>query len=154
MSSASALFAKLNLKDQRTVVILGAPASFEVELESLADRTILRSTKEVDHIDFAIAFTATQRDVDDLGRSLVAKLRGDAIVWFAYPKKSSKTLRCEFDRDTGWDTLGLLGLERVRQVSIDSDWSALRFRKPEFIKTMVRSFATTELGKKKSAPKV
>jgi hypothetical protein len=36
-------------------------------------------------------------------------------------------------------------------IAIDEDWSALRFRKPENIKKMVRSFAMTELGKKKVA---
>jgi hypothetical protein len=35
-------------------------------------------------------------------------------------------------------------------VAIDEDWSALRLRKATFIKTMTRSFAMSEVGKKKS----
>jgi hypothetical protein len=65
-----------------------------MQLATLTDRTVLRSTEEADHIDFAIAFAATQHEVDDHGRCLVSKLRGDAVVWFASPKKSSNTLRC------------------------------------------------------------
>jgi hypothetical protein len=34
-------------------------------------------------------------------------------------------------------------------VAIDEDWSALRFRKVENIKTMTRSFAMTAKGKEK-----
>jgi hypothetical protein len=34
-------------------------------------------------------------------------------------------------------------------VAIDEDWSALRFRKAEHIKTMTRGFAMSEEGKKK-----
>jgi hypothetical protein len=55
-----------------------------------------------------------------------------------YLKGSSKRYRCEFNRDTGWHALGDAGDEPVRQVAIDEDWSALRFRKAEFIKTMTR----------------
>ena len=41
------------------------------------------------------------------------------------------------------------GFEPVRQVAIDEDWSALRFRRAEHIKTMTRSFAMTTTGKEK-----
>ena len=33
---------------------------------------------------------------------------------------------------------GAAGFEPVRMVAIDEDWSALRFRRAEFIKTMTR----------------
>jgi hypothetical protein len=148
----SPLFGKLNFKDQPTILVLGAPASFESELQTLTNTAVARSCENVDEIDFAIAFATTQEEVDAIGNSLVSKLRGDAIVWFAYPKASSKIYVCGFNRDTGWNGLGLLGLERVRQVSIDEDRWALRFRKPEYIKKMVRTFATTEIGKQKANP--
>jgi hypothetical protein len=34
-------------------------------------------------------------------------------------------------------------------VAIDEDWSALRFRRVGYIKTMTRSFAMTKAGKEK-----
>ncbi|MDZ7812318.1 MAG: hypothetical protein U5L74_04040 [Ideonella sp.] len=34
--------------------------------------------------------------------------------------------------------LGAAGFEPVRQVVVDEDWSALRFRRAEFIKTLAR----------------
>ena len=34
--------------------------------------------------------------------------------------------------------MGAAGFEPVRMVAIDEDWSALRFRRAEFIKTMTR----------------
>ncbi len=39
----------------------------------------------------------------------------------------------------------------MRQVAIDEDWSALRFRRVDFIQTMTRSFAMTDAGKEKVA---
>ena len=47
--------------------------------------------------------------------------------------------------------VGAHGFEPVRMVAIDEDWSALRFRRVEHIKTMTRSFALTEAGKAKAA---
>ena len=74
-------------------------------------------------------------------------------MWYAYPKGTSKRYTCEFNRDNGWAVVGEQGFEPVRQVAIDEDWSALRFRKVSFIKTMTRSFAMTEEGKKKVGKK-
>ncbi len=68
-----------------------------------------------------------------------------------YPKGSSKKYSCDFNRDTGWDIMGQYDLESVRAVAIDEDWSALRFRKVDFIKTMKRKFeALSEKGKEKA----
>jgi hypothetical protein len=47
--------------------------------------------------------------------------------------------------------LGTLNLEPVRQVAIDEDWSALRFRRVEHIKSMKRrsSMRISPEGKKR-----
>ena len=69
-----------------------------------------------------------------------------------YPKGSSKRVRCDFNRDTGWQALGDVGYEPVRQVAIDGDWSALRFQKAVYIQTMKRDpdRALTAAGRAKA----
>ena len=75
----------------------------------------------------------------------------DGLLWLCYPKKSSKTYKgSDCSRDTVTGMLSEEGFEPVRQIAIDEDWSALRFRKPEKIKKMVRTFAVTEVGKKRT----
>jgi len=74
-----------------------------------------------------------------LSRQLAARLEGDATLWFAYPKGTSRRYTCDFNRDTGWDAVGRIGFEPVRQVALDEDWSALRFRRAEFIKSLRRA---------------
>ncbi|MFC1466725.1 MAG: hypothetical protein ACFLMY_17940 [Candidatus Brachytrichaceae bacterium NZ_4S206] len=135
----SDIFRKLNLKNQEEILVLNAPTSFEPELASLTDVAIRRSVDSLQHIVFSLAFVTKQAEVDELARAIARRAQGDAIVWFAYPKASSKNYTCEFNRDTGWAVLGELGFEGVRQVAIDEDWSALRFRRVEFIKTMTRA---------------
>jgi hypothetical protein len=132
-----ATFAKLNLKDQAEIVVLNAPASFEPELKSLKGVTVRRDAKGGD-IDFSLAFVMTQKDVDSIGPQVAKKAKGDAIVWFAYPKGSSKKYKSQINRDNGWAVMGDAGFEPVRMVAIDEDWSAVRFRRVEFIKTMNR----------------
>lgn len=63
-----------------------------------------------------------------LSKVLAAKAPGDALLWFAYPKGTSKKYMCDFNRDDGWDVLRKSGFDSVRQIAIDEDWSALRFR--------------------------
>ncbi len=151
----SDIFKKLNLKDQTEILILNSPASFEPELASLPDVAIQRELKAVKDITFALAFVTKQKEVDTIAKAVARKAKGDAVVWFAYPKGSSKNYKCEFNRDTGWTALGEAGFEGVRMVAIDADWSALRFRRAEFVKTMKRDEkrALSNEGKAKVAKK-
>lgn len=75
-----------------------------------------------------------QAEVDRLSSILAAASQGDVLLWFAYPKGSSKRYTCEFNRDNGWQVIRGAGFDSVRQVAIDEDWSALRVRRVEYIK--------------------
>ena len=127
------VFDKLNLKAQREILVVHAPASFEPELASLDGVVVLRDPKKAKAVQFALAFATKQAEVDSLANLLAAKAEGDALLWFAYPKGSSKKYTCDFNRDDGWAVLRGLGFDTVRQVAIDEDWSALRFRRLEYI---------------------
>lgn len=132
------LFKKLNLKDQQQIVVVNAPQSFEAELAALEGVSVVRDVAQAEAVSFFLAFVTTLAEIERLAALVKEKVAGDAVVWFAYPKGSSKKYTCEFNRDTGWQALGAAGFEPVRQVAIDADWSALRFRRVEFIKSMTR----------------
>lgn len=133
------VFAKLNLKDHRQIVVLDSPATFEGELAALKGIDVIRNLKEVKGVTFSLAFVTTQAQVDARAPAIARKAEGDAIVWFAYPKGSSKRYKSQINRDNGWKALGREGFEPVRMVAIDEDWSALRFRRVSFIKNLTRS---------------
>jgi hypothetical protein len=132
------LFKKLNYSGQSPIVVINAPASFEAELEALGDVEIRRDLEDLPPIGFLLAFVTQLAEIERLAPLAGASSVPDPLIWFAYPKGSSKNYRCEFNRDTGWVALGAAGFEGVRQVAIDADWSALRFRRASFIKTMTR----------------
>ena len=147
------LFKKLNFKDQEQILVINAPTSFDPELSGMAEFAgIKKDIKKVKTIDFVIIFVLTQEQIDNSIELIFPKLNGDAVLWYCYPKGTSKKYKCDFNRDTGWETLGNCNLEGVRQVAIDEDWSALRFRKTEYIKTLTRreSYAISKDGKERT----
>ncbi len=145
------LFKKLNLGTHDRILVLNAPESFAEELEQLEGIRVLRRATSKTRVSFAIAFAVTQAELDRLSRKLIDASEGDAVVWIAYPKGTSKRYRCEFNRDSGWHVMGAGGFEGVRQVAIDDDWSALRFRRAEHIKSMKRDskMAISDAGRKR-----
>lgn len=130
------IFDKLNLKNLTKILVLNAPESFESELAALHGVSISRSLRGLAKIEFSLAFVSEQKEVDKLAASIVKIAEGDPIVWFAYPKGTSKKYKSDINRDNGWQVLEQAGFETVRLVAIDADWSALRFRRTNFVKAM------------------
>ncbi len=130
-------------KEQPNIVAINSPKTFDNELEEMSKRAnIIKDFMEVIEIEQFIS-------------TIYQKLKGDAVIWLCYPKMTSKNYKCDFNRDSGWTSLGKYNLEPVRQVAIDDDFSALRFRKVECIKTITRreSFAITKEAKKRTTQK-
>src|SRR5262252_6704273 len=113
------VFGKLNLKDQKQILIVDAPQSFEGELATLKGVDVVRDLKKAKAIGFSLAFVTKQDQVDRIAPEIGKKAEGDAVVWFAYPKGSSKKYKSEINRDSGWNVLGKDGFEPVRMVAID-----------------------------------
>lgn len=89
---------------------------------------------------------AEQKDVlDDMFAKLVPRLEDDGLLWIAHPKKSGK-IKSDISRDTGWDVLTAEGYIPVTSVSIDENWSALRFRKADLVGPKQRD---TEIAERK-----
>jgi hypothetical protein len=128
------IFDKLNLKKLTKILVLNAPQSFEPELAALHGVSISRSLRGLAKIEFSLAFVSERKEVDELATSVLKIAEGDPIVWFAYPKGTSKKYKSDINRDNGWQVLEQAGFETVRLVAIDADWSALRFRRTNFVK--------------------
>ena len=155
MTDTTTLFKKLNLGTHRIIHVLSAPDSFASHLAALRHMNVQVSPMLKGTVSFALAFATTQPELDDVSSGLVGAAQGDAILWISYPKGTSRRYRCEFNRDSGWKVLGAAGFEPVRMVAIDEDWTALRFRKVEHIKSMSRAKSRTHSkeGRRKAQKK-
>jgi hypothetical protein len=151
----STLLKKLNFKEHKKIDILNAPEEFSEQIKDFSNYLEVSDKLSVEKVSFILAFVKEQAQIDDLAPKIDAILDKDGLFWWAYPKGSSKNYKCDFNRDTGWQIMGKLGYESVRMVAIDEDWSALRFRKVEFVKIMTRdkSWVLTEEGKRKTKNK-
>lgn len=130
---------KLQFKGEEKIYVRGAPPELGAWLEAISAETTVESSPACKQTyGFAIFFVKSCEDVATLAPSAAGKVEVDGVLWFAYPKKTSKKHRSDLSRDEGWKPLGDLGFEGVRQVALDEDWTALRFRRVELIKTMQR----------------
>jgi hypothetical protein len=150
-----ALLKKLQLAGEPRLLVLNAPESFAPTLEAWRAGLNVDLEPIAQHrYGFVLGFALQLEDVEALAVGTGAWLQaGDAKLWVAYPKASSKRYRCAFNRDTGWQALGDAGFEGVRQIAVDEDWSALRFRRVEFIRSLTRKDALSEKGKSRTAAK-
>ena len=146
------VFKKMNFKEQQTVLLLKAPNSFLPIVDAMQTLTEFHFSpaKEL-HYPFILIFLYQESDISWSAELIKHHLGEDCLFWLAYPKKSSKKYTTDLSRNSNWQPIGDLGYEGVRQVAIDEDWSALRFRDARFIKSMKRKklSAMSEEGKKK-----
>lgn len=142
---------KLQWKATETnILVLNAPASYEKVIEAFngkVDKEVLEGK-----YGFVQVFGTSYEEISNLSKSVVPVLKEDALLWLCYPKKSSKVFKgTDCSRDNVAEVLAHEGFEPVRNIAIDEDWSALRFRRVENIKKMVRKFAHTEAGKERTS---
>lgn len=123
------LFRKLNFKGQSPILIAGAPAALTSAVSAMKDETTIHTAPASGtRYGFIMVFgekAATIRSHVDATRHLI---EGDGIYWICYPKGTSRRYSSDINRDSLWKLVEPDGLRPVRQVSIDDDWSALRFR--------------------------
>jgi len=132
----STLAEKLNYKGQERIAILNAGEEFHTFFAS--GLKYIQIDKEIDPrfpYGFVIVFVKSVANIEKLTPVVLHNLIADGILWFCYPKKTSKKAVAGLDRDHGWKALDDLGFRGIRTVSIDENWSAFRFRNVKYIKS-------------------
>lgn len=132
----TSLFKKMNFKNQKEILILNSPTEFESELKSMkAFSKVKTKSEDCVAIEFVLCFVQNKKEVEHLYKEINKKIIDDGVLWFCYPKKTSKLYRAEIGRDSGWDVLYSNGFDTVRAVAIDDNWSGLRFRQTKYKKS-------------------
>jgi hypothetical protein len=150
MSEAALVLKKLNFKDQgQPVLVIHAHKSYD-DIKAAFEGEVHQQA-ELEMYDFVQVFGTSNEELQLNAKKAVAYVKDDGLLWLCYPKKSSKTFKgSDCSRESVTGMLSEEGYEPVRQIAIDDDWSALRFRKPEKIKKMVRAFAVSDEGIKRT----
>jgi hypothetical protein len=136
------LVEKLNYKGQKRIAVLNAEKNFISSISGdLKDVIIDQKIDPRYPYEFIILFVKSQTEVEMFAPMTLHNLIADGILWFCYPKKTSKIFKTDIDRDHGWKILNDSGLLGIRIVAIDTNWSALRFRNKKFIKSTSGRFS-------------
>jgi hypothetical protein len=127
---------KLNYKGYKRIAVINSEESlFKAISEELKDVITDREIDQRYAYDFMIIFVQTIKEVNDYSPAALHNLAADGVLWFCYPKKSSKMYSSELERDRGWKTLNDLGFYGIRMIAVDENWSAMRFRNIKYIKS-------------------
>src|SRR5665647_2790731 len=130
------LLTKLNYKGQKRISIINAEESFISSISSELKDVIIDQEIDLRYpYEFIILFVTRVSELEFLAPMALHNLMADGVLWFCYPKKTSKKYSSDIDRDHGWKVLNDSRLYGVRLVTIDADWSALRFRNIKYIKS-------------------
>lgn len=132
---------KLNYKGQKRISVINADAKLMQAISGgLKDVIIDQKIDPRYPYEFMILFVKSAAEVEMMAPMTLHNLKADGVLWFCYPKKTSKKYSSDIDRDHGWKALNDSGLQGIRLVAIDEDWSAFRFRNIKFIKSTSRRF--------------
>jgi hypothetical protein len=122
------LLEKLQLTDERNLLIQGLPSSIEKQFIKLAFAKNLTPLLKSKKIDFALVFAINEVQLGMIVREVLPALHADGKFWVAYPKPGSK-IATTLNRECSWVCITGAGYEMVRDVALDHVWTAVRFRK-------------------------
>lgn len=127
-TSSQSLLEKLQLKDEKNLLIQGLPSSVEKQFVKLSFAKNVTPLLKSRKVDFALVFAVSQKQLQSILNDVIPVLQEDAKFWIAYPKLTSK-IASDLSREASWDCVTCHGFETVRSVALDSVWSAIRLKK-------------------------
>ncbi len=136
LAPSLSVFEKLQLKDEKNLLIQGLPSTIEKQFAKLSFSKNVTPLLKIKRIDFALVFAISHNQLKDILKDVVPALAEDAKLWIAYPKVSSKIVS-DLSRDCNWQCIEAYGLEVVRSIALDNVWCGLRFKKADKIKRAV-----------------
>ena len=129
------LLEKLNYKDQQRIALLNADNKFGIRFAAaLQDITVDAEIDPRFPYSFIMIFVKNIAEVDRFAYAVIHNLADDGIIWFCFPRKTSKKLTTDLSKDFGWKLLNDLGFYSRRLVTVNTDWSALSFKHEKYIK--------------------
>lgn len=128
--SMQSIFEKLELKDEKNLLIQGLPSSIEKQFTKLSYSKSVTPLLKTKKIDFALVFAVNQNQLCNILKDVFSALHPNSKLWIAFPKSTSK-ITSDLNRDCSWNVLSDNGFEGAEPITLDHCWSATRFSKSE-----------------------
>jgi hypothetical protein len=148
------LLEKLQLRDEKSLLIQGLPSSIEKQFTKLAFSKNVTPWLRNKKIDFALVFAVNETQLRGIINEVLPALHEEGKLWVAYPKTTSK-IATTLNRSCSWTCITHAGFEGERQVQLDHVWTAQHFKKcvrlkiknmPDHLKSIPEVVLTSRAG--------
>jgi hypothetical protein len=131
------LLEKLQLKEEKNLLIQGMPSSIEKQFAKLSFSKNVTPLLKAKRIDFALVFAVNESQLNGIVREVLPALHGTSKFWVAYPKLTSKIVT-DLNRECSWNCLTGAGYEGTAEVALDHVWCATQFDRISPLKSGVK----------------
>ena len=141
---SNSLFEKLELNEEKNLLIQGIPSSIEKQFAKLSYAKNVTPLLKSRKIDFALVFAVNRNQLSNILQDVLPALHDNSKLWIAYPKVTSK-IASDLNRHSSWQALSDSDYESTIQVALDHVWTAMLFKKgccedgPAILKTKTKS---------------
>jgi hypothetical protein len=122
------LFEKLQLKNEKNLLIQGLPSTIEKQFAKLSFAKNVTPLIKIRKIDFALIFALNQTQLNGILMEVIPALQPSSKLWIAFPKSTSKIVS-DLNRGCNWNYLRKNDFEIDSLVTLDYVWNALLFKK-------------------------
>jgi hypothetical protein len=122
------LLEKLQLQEEKNVLIQGLPSSIEKQFAKLSFAKNVTPLLKTRKIDFALVFAVNENQLNGILRDVLPSLQEESKFWIAYPKSTSK-IATDLNRRCSWDGVKNAGFDSADEVALDHVWTAVRFNR-------------------------
>jgi hypothetical protein len=129
---SQSLLEKLQLKDEKSLLIQGLPSSIEKQFIKLNFSKNVTPWLRNKKIDFALVFAVNETQLRGIILEVLPAMHEEGKLWVAYPKTSSK-IATTLNRECSWTCITHAGYLGVEEVTLDHVWTAQFFKKVEVI---------------------
>ncbi len=127
------LLEKLQLQEEKNVLIQGLPSSIEKQFAKLSFAKNVTPLLKTRKIDFALVFAVNENQLNCILRDVLPALQEESKFWIAYPKSTSK-IATDLSRGCSWDGVKNAGFDNAGEVALDHVWTAVRFNRAATVK--------------------
>lgn len=144
------LFEKLQLEDEKNLLIQGLPSTIEKQFSKLSFSKNVTQLLKIRKIDFALVFALNSNQLQKIFDELCPALHDETKLWIAFPKQASKIVS-DLNRSGSWNFLIEKGYETGEKVVLDYVWSAQRFTKTQVCEEIKEKPSVSKVVKMKPA---
>lgn len=121
---------RLQLDNEKTLLIQGLPSSIEKQFSKLSFSKNVTPLLKRKKIDFVLLFVINNNQLCTILKDVFPALHEASKLWIAFPKSSSKIVS-DLNRDCKWDPICCNGYQVTDEFELDNVWRAALFTLPK-----------------------